>query len=302
MEEQPLVTVVVMTYQHAAYIAECLEGIVAQRTSFPIHTLVVDDASTDGTAEIVAEYARRYPKIIEAVLLKENMYRLATKTQQIVLPRLKGKYTALCEGDDYWTHPGKLQAQVDFLERHPDYSACLHMYEIKNETTLPHPFRPRMRKSRILHPRELILEHMYHDNTALLRSTLWQHPDFKKYYQDVYPFTDILIAAVAADMGKIWAWKDRWSVYRIHSGGVCTSIKLQTASCESSFIKERRLIDLYYGRKHPMSRWMRLYERLEQWTLLRRRGRYAAAIGQLFRAALYNPAGFVRLYVNRYLF
>lgn len=302
MEEQPLVTVVVMTYQHAAYIAECLEGIVAQRTSFPIHTLVVDDASTDGTAEIVAEYARRYPKIIEAVLLKENMYRLATKTQQIVLPRLKGKYTALCEGDDYWTHPGKLQAQVDFLEAHPDYSACFHLHTVKNEIGMQYPPKARMRYSRNVSARELVIEHLCHTNTVLFRRELYDIPKFWEIYRKVYPVTDILLFAILSDAGQVWGINQSWSVYRLHGSGIYTSAKIQVSGRQSVYLIERRLIDLYYGRKHPMSRWMRLYERLEQWTLLRRRGRYAAAIGQLFRAALYNPTGFVRLYVNRYLF
>lgn len=297
--KHPMVTVVVMTYQHADYITECLEGIVNQRTSFPIHALVVDDASTDGTTEIVAEYARRYPDIIEAVLLKENMYHLAIKTQQIVLPRLKGKYIAFCEGDDYWTEPDKLQQQVDFLERHSDYSACFHLHSIRNESDMQYTNKVAMHKSRRVAKREMIIEHLCHTNSILFRREYYYNRKLWDIYPKVYPFTDVLLFAVLADSGKIWGFNKYWSVYRLHEGGVCTSAKLKTI--DTTYIMERKLIDLYYGREHSMSRWMGLYERLEKWTRLRRSGKYRAAIWQLFQAALYNPAGFMRLYISRYL-
>ena len=297
--KQPMVTVVVMTYQHAEYISECLDGIMNQRTSFPIHALVVDDASTDGTAEIVAEYARRYPEIVEAVLLKENMYHLASKTRTIVLPRIKGKYTAFCEGDDYWTHPDKLQTQVEFMENHPGYSACFQLYNIKNEVCMKFPPKARMRRSRQVSKREVTIEHMCHTNTIMFRSAIYESPKFWKFYPDVYPITDILLFAVLADAGSIWGINEYWSVYRLHNRGIYTSEKLKAG--DSTYLIERKFIDLYYGRKHPMGRWMTLYERLERWTLLRRSGKYMRAIWQLFQAALYNPIGFMRLYISRYL-
>lgn len=93
-----------------------------QKTTFPIEIIIHDDASTDGTAKIVKEYADKYPDLIVPILQTENQYSQGIKpSHKFVFPRARGKYIAFCEGDDYWTDPYKLQKQVDFLEANPDY-------------------------------------------------------------------------------------------------------------------------------------------------------------------------------------
>ena len=127
----PLVSIICATYNHAPYIRQCLEGFVMQRTTFPFEVLVHDDASTDGTTEIVQEYERKYPAVIKPIYQKENQYSKGVSLfKTYVYPKSKGKYYALCEGDDYWTDPYKLQKQTDFLEAHPDYSLVYTEYQI----------------------------------------------------------------------------------------------------------------------------------------------------------------------------
>ena len=121
-----MVSVCVLSYNHEKYLRDCLEGIVMQRTTFSIEAWVHDDASTDSSQEIIKEYQQRYPEIIKPILQTENQY---SKKKGSILamhlyPKCTGKYVALCEGDDYWTDPYKLQKQVDFLEAHTDYSIC----------------------------------------------------------------------------------------------------------------------------------------------------------------------------------
>ena len=105
-----------------------MEGFLCQITSFPLEILIHDDASNDGTDEIINEYVRLYPSIILPIFETENQYSHGDK--RIIdfynYQRARGKYIAYCEGDDYWTDPYKLQKQVDFLETHPDYSVCFH--------------------------------------------------------------------------------------------------------------------------------------------------------------------------------
>lgn len=123
--ENILVSIICNTYNHEPYIRQCLEGFVMQKTDFAFEVLIHDDASTDKTAEIIREYEAQYPDIIKPIYQTENQYSKKTgimKTFQI--PRVKGKYIALCEGDDYWIDPLKLQKQVDFMELHPDYGLC----------------------------------------------------------------------------------------------------------------------------------------------------------------------------------
>lgn len=122
-DNKPLVSVFCLTYNHAPYIRQCLDGFLMQRTSFDYEVIINDDASTDGTTEIIKEYENKYPEIIIPIYHEENLYSKGERGfwNKYCLPRAQGKYIALCEGDDYWTDPYKLQKQVDFLEEHPEY-------------------------------------------------------------------------------------------------------------------------------------------------------------------------------------
>jgi glycosyltransferase involved in cell wall biosynthesis len=122
----PLVHTRTMTYMHENYIRECIEGILMQKTTFPVRVLIHDDASSDKTAEIVREYEMQYPTLIKAYFQTVNSH---SQKNAEVKKRLRapfnemriGKYEALCEGDDYWIDPLKLQKQVIFLEDHSEY-------------------------------------------------------------------------------------------------------------------------------------------------------------------------------------
>lgn len=122
-----LVSIKCLAYNHEPYIRECLEGFVMQQTNFRFEAIVHDDASTDGTADIIREYAEKYPEIIKPIFETENQYsKHDGSLGRIMREACTGKYIAMCEGDDYWTDPLKLQKQVDFLEEHEDYSMCFH--------------------------------------------------------------------------------------------------------------------------------------------------------------------------------
>jgi len=118
----PLVSVVCTTYNHELYIAQALDGFVMQQCNFPIEVIVHDDASTDNTVEIIKEYAKKYPDLIRPILQTENQYSKGFNIWgYLFTEEARGKYIALCEGDDYWTDSNKLQKQVDFLEENPEY-------------------------------------------------------------------------------------------------------------------------------------------------------------------------------------
>lgn len=136
-----LVSIHCLVYNHEPYIRDCLEGFVMQKTNFPFEAIVHDDASTDKSADIIREYAEKYPHIIKPIYQTENQY--SQKNGAIgraVNAITRGKYIALCEGDDYWTDPLKLQKQVDFLESHPDYSmSCTDAVVLSPEGELQWP-------------------------------------------------------------------------------------------------------------------------------------------------------------------
>lgn len=123
--DEPAVSISCITYNHEPYIRDCLEGFLMQKTNFPFEILIHDDASTDKTADIIREYEAKYPDVIKPIYQTENQYSKGVKVSLVYnYPRAKGKYIALCEGDDFWTDPDKLQIQYDFMEANPDYSLC----------------------------------------------------------------------------------------------------------------------------------------------------------------------------------
>lgn len=134
---KPLVHTRTMTYMHERFIRECIEGILMQKTTFPVQVLIHDDASTDETVNILQEYELKYPKLIKVFYQKENSYSKSDKNlRRAEFNKWRiGKYEAMCEGDDYWIDPLKLQKQIDFLEKNPDYVLTSHSRIIVNENS-----------------------------------------------------------------------------------------------------------------------------------------------------------------------
>lgn len=115
---QPLVSIKMITYNHAAFIGQAIESVLQQKTTFPFELVIGEDCSTDGTREAVFEYQKKNPDIIRVITSDRNV---GMKNNGLrTLNACRGKYIAFCEGDDYWQSPHKLQKQVDYLERHPE--------------------------------------------------------------------------------------------------------------------------------------------------------------------------------------
>lgn len=127
MSNDIMVSVCCLAYNHEKYIRQALDGFIMQKTNFKYEVLIHDDASTDGTADIIREYEKKYPDIIKPIYQKENQHSKGVKISWTYqYPRVKGKYIALCEGDDYWTDEHKLQKQYDCLEKNQDCVFCAH--------------------------------------------------------------------------------------------------------------------------------------------------------------------------------
>ncbi len=123
---EPLVSIVCDTYNQAPYIRDALDGFLCQKTDFSFEIIVHDDASNDETADIVREYEAKYPDLFRCVYRSENMYSHDPKIlEHYVFPLARGKYIAICEGDDYWTSPDKLQKQIAYMEANPDCTLCV---------------------------------------------------------------------------------------------------------------------------------------------------------------------------------
>lgn len=180
------VAVQVLTYNQKDYIAQCLDGIVMQRTTFPFVAVVHDDASTDGTADIVRQYAERYPDIIHPILQTENQYSKGNSPAKIVAEKINAlnpKYKCIVDGDDYWTDADFLQVCYDWLEEHP---ACAVAYTKTQVMEMPSGF---IREKDAGHRWETpTLETMLIRNMIPIHTALFRLDAYREYYQDVKPF------------------------------------------------------------------------------------------------------------------
>lgn len=124
---ETMISIFCTAYNQEKYISDAIESFLMQKTSYPFEVLIHDDASTDNTAKIIKRYENENPKIIKAIYQTENQYSTGGHIySRFLYPRAKGKYIALCEGDDYWTDRFKLQKQAEYLESHPQCSLCTH--------------------------------------------------------------------------------------------------------------------------------------------------------------------------------
>ena len=226
---EPLVTISVVTFQHGNYIRKCLDGILMQKTDFAFEILLGEDDSSDGTREICIDYANRYPNKIRLFLHhRENNIKIGGQPTGRFnflynLYSAQGKYIALCEGDDYWTDPLKLQKQVDFLEGNEGYSGCFHSTVIKNEMT-----KDDEKLWRTYNKNEFTIEDTFsrlsliHTSSFLFKRESLIIPSwFSKIISG-----DMALFALIASQGSLSLIDEPMSVYRKNEGGITSSLKL----------------------------------------------------------------------------
>lgn len=226
---EPLVSICMITYNHAPFIADAIQGIVSQKTNFPIELVIGEDCSTDNTRKIIEQYQKDYPNIIRLLPNSNNLG--VMKNFHRTLNACNGKYIALCEGDDYWTDPLKLQKQVDFLETHPDYSLCFHnaMIHYEDGKTPDCPFGK-------IEDRDYTGVEIYEKWTiptasVVLRKNVVKSELYTKVSKEKrFVYGDIVLFLTASKCGKIHGFPEIKSIYRKHSGGVVFQEKLSRKS------------------------------------------------------------------------
>ena len=215
------VSICCITYNQAKYIKQCLDGFIMQKTNFPFEVLIHDDASVDGTKEIIEEYTRKYPDIIKPVYENENQYSKGVSISKTYnFPRVRGKYVVMCEGDDYWTDEYKLQKQVDFMEANPDYTICFHRVKRIFETGIKEDdiFPTQTMVDAGFTFENLLKCNFIQTNSVMYR---WNAIDdvAAKFPSDILP-GDWYLHLMFAKEGKIKFMEDIMSVYRVNANGV----------------------------------------------------------------------------------
>ncbi len=214
----PIVSICCIVYNHEEYLERCFEGILMQQTSFEYEIIVHDDASTDRSADIIRDYQRRFPHIFKTILQTQNQYSQGKKIIPILLGHVTGKYIALCEGDDYWTNPLKLQKQVDYMEAHPGCTLCFHNALIHWDTGLADDQLFAPLEDRDYTGDEFCGNWITPTASFLMRANL--RNDYLSFLERIGPlsFGDRPLTLWYAHKGTVHAFPEAMCVYRKHEG------------------------------------------------------------------------------------
>ncbi len=216
--EQPMVSIKCLVYNHAPYLRQCLDGFVMQKTNFRFEAIVHDDCSTDGSQEIIKEYAAKYPDIIKPIYETENQYsKHDGSLSRIINKHIRGKYIAHCEGDDYWTDPYKLQRQISYLKFHPEYVAVAEngiIYDMRTKERKPF-------SSAIEH--NLTIKELIEKRRFPTASVIYKRNIIKQDFFDLRFHVDTIIWCYIASKGTFRYLTNISSVYRKGEQGVTES-------------------------------------------------------------------------------
>jgi len=248
---QPLVSVICNTYNHARYIHRALDGFLMQQTDFPYEILIHEDASTDETATILRQYEQAHPQRLNVIYQTENQYSQGKSVNAMNIARARGKYLAFCEGDDLWIDPFKLQKQMDVVRNDPSITLVVHASLVRN---VNNPFAKRLWSfsdhSRVLSLEEIILKRgivAAHSSYFFLNQTL----AYPAYFNNI-GVLDTTRLIYHALHGKVMYLSDVMSVYQV---GVAGSWNERIRMNDDKMIKHyRRELDFYEALEHDLDR------------------------------------------------
>lgn len=221
----PLVCTTTMAYMHEKFIGQCIEGLLRQRTTFPVEFIIHDDASPDATADIIRDYQGRYPQLLKVIYQQENIHRKSDRYELLAPLRemIRSKYRALCEGDDYWTDPLKLQKQVAILEADQSLAASAHNVLFTDEQNWgnePIPFATG--PTRLLKLEDVAPRRSFHTASLLFRRDAYDKKA-AEWLRRGYPSGDKVLNLTLHLAGDIHYSEEIMAVYRRHTGGASTS-------------------------------------------------------------------------------
>ena len=216
----PTITVICWTYNHQQFIRRAIDSILAQEVDVPVEVIIHDDASTDGTSQLIREYHARFPAVVRPVLQESNQLQQGVNFVPSLFSHARGKYIAICDGDDYWTCSDKLMKQLECMESSPSASGCFHsaddLIDVEEKMTLKH-WKPAIVE------KEYTLSHLFQYGNFAATSSLMLRSDVVcglKGTMEETPHVDFVFLLAALRHGPLIFLDESMSVYRRHSGGL----------------------------------------------------------------------------------
>jgi glycosyltransferase involved in cell wall biosynthesis len=240
----PLLSVACITYNHENYISQAIESWLMQKTDFDIEIIIGEDCSNDNTRAIIERYWQKYPDLIRVITSETNVGMMPNFIR--TLEACQGKYIALCEGDDYWTDPLKLQKQVDFLENHSEYMLCSHNVDIINDGV------DILSSSLSLSKDHYEFEELLGTSMAATCSFVFRNIFWKNNYLSIFlnsgSFSgDKILVCILAEQGPAKYLDDKMAIYRRHAGGVSLTKYFFSIQSTIVFLK---YINAFYDYKY----------------------------------------------------
>jgi len=253
MNSMPLVSICCITYNHEKFIKECLDGFLAQITSFEVEFLIHDDASTDKTQKIITAKVGN-DKRFKLILRKENLKSTGKAIFPILHKKARGRYIAMCEGDDYWTDPLKLQKQVDFLEANEDYG-LVHTDADFFFTETGKIVKNFKRSNEIIKSQENVAEEIIigtysiYTLTVMFRKDLLKKVDFN--FNSNFVMGDLLLWLSLLQFSKFHYINESTSVYRITKGSMS---RPKSRLAKINFLIDSKRARLHFAKKLNLSK------------------------------------------------
>jgi len=242
----PLVSICCATFNQADFIEDALRSFLAQETSFPFEIVIRDDASTDGTSEIVKDYVSRYPNIIRAVVETENQFSKAIRALHVWPYLARGRFIALCEGDDFWLSPHKLQRQVNLLDRYPEAVMSVAGTDICKQVGPKLQYSGTyLKNGKVLQEFDDIKNTYFHTSTYVIRAEVLKDV-VQKYFLGQTVLGDTGLRFILITRGPFALLPEVVSVYRVTGGGIWTSLD-EGRKLKWELAQTRRLMDLLTG-------------------------------------------------------
>lgn len=246
MDEEILVSVVCITYNHEEYIRNALDGILIQETDFRYEVVVHDDASTDNTPQIIRNYEEKYPDLFRCIYEQQNQFSIrgAQSLFGDVFSICRGKYIAICEGDDFWIDRHKLQIQIHWMEEHSEYfmtahnALCMDCTDYSLNAISPYT------SDRELSPEEVIMQYKANLPTAslVMKSDI---RNMEKFFLES-GVGDLPVQLYSIFHGKIYYFDRIMSIYRYyHKGSWCKEVWGNTRTAVIHYIKMIRFTEKY---------------------------------------------------------